>query len=212
MTYTTINSKQADKMKRYYIFHSKIYDITRWTFLFGRKRLVKEIPFQSTDNFRLLEVGCGTGYNLSKIHDRFPNAELTGIDVSEEMLEIAAKKTKKAGNKINLVCMPYGENNTMQSGFDVIVFSYSLSMINPFWEDLLKQALSDLKPGGYLAITDFHDSKFNAFKKWMGVNHVKMDSHIFKWLKIHFKDYNSQVKKAYGGVWEYLIFIGKKSI
>ncbi|MBT29785.1 MAG: SAM-dependent methyltransferase [Thalassobius sp.] len=212
MTYTTINAKQAEKMKRYYIFHSKIYDLTRWTFLFGRKRLVKNIPFQPTDHFRLLEVGCGTGYNLAKIHEQFPNAELTGIDVSEDMLNIAAKKTNKASKKVKLVCEAYGENTTVEAGFDVVMFSYSLSMINPFWKDLLEQALRDLKPGGYLAVTDFHDSKFNSFKKWMGVNHVKMDGHLFDWLDSHFQNHQSKVKKAYTGVWEYLIFIGKKEL
>src|SRR5260370_40847519 len=35
---------------------------------------------------RLLDVACGTGVLLSLLHERFPTAELTGIDSSQHML------------------------------------------------------------------------------------------------------------------------------
>src|SRR5260370_17247286 len=35
---------------------------------------------------RLLDVACGTGVLLSLLHERFPTAELTGIDSSQDML------------------------------------------------------------------------------------------------------------------------------
>lgn len=39
-------------------------------------------PFES-----LLEVGCGPGVNLYRILEAFPDADLTGIDVSEEAVD-----------------------------------------------------------------------------------------------------------------------------
>lgn len=37
----------------------------------------------------LLELGCGTGLNLSSFHNNF---DVTGIDISGKMLSIARKK------------------------------------------------------------------------------------------------------------------------
>ena len=78
-------------LEKYYRFHSRIYDATRWIFLFGRDRLVKEIAasFQPT---RILEIGCGTGKNLVRLREMFPGVDLTGLDLSQDMLEVARKK------------------------------------------------------------------------------------------------------------------------
>ena len=209
MENTTTTASQAKKMENYYTFHSKIYDLTRWTFLFGRQQLVKSLPFKRDDDFTLLDVGCGTGYNLKNLHERYPNAKLYGIDVSGQMLEVAEKKL--VGTGTSLIQAPYGPNLAWEQPFDAIVFSYSLSMMNPFWKDLLEQSLCDLKPGGILAVSDFHESQFNWFKKWMGLNHVRMDGHLYSWLKKHIPNHQVQIKKGYAGVWEYCCFVGQLS-
>jgi len=200
--------QQAKTMESYYTFHAKIYDLTRWTFLFGRQQLVKSLPFGRTDRFRLLDVGCGTGYNLALLQKNFPKAELYGIDVSKQMLDIARKKL--GHERVQLVEAPYGPDLEWAQPFDCIVFSYSLSMMNPFWSKLLEQSMQDLRPEGVLAVADFHDSPFKGFKKWMGVNHVRMDGHLYEWLSQHLPNHEVQLKKGYAGIWEYLCFIGKK--
>ena len=35
---------QVEDMKAYYAFQAKIYDLTRWSFLFGRDRIIKQLP------------------------------------------------------------------------------------------------------------------------------------------------------------------------
>ncbi|MEZ5059258.1 MAG: methyltransferase domain-containing protein [Saprospiraceae bacterium] len=82
---------QSAAMQQYYRFQSKIYDLTRWTFLFGRSSILKHIPYNRIDPFTLLEIGCGTGYNLQKIATNFPNAQLIGMDVSEDMISFPGK-------------------------------------------------------------------------------------------------------------------------
>jgi S-adenosylmethionine-diacylgycerolhomoserine-N-methlytransferase len=44
----------------------------------------------------------------------------------------------------------------------------------------------------------------------MANHHVRMDEHILPVLKKHFKTNYSAVKSAYGGLWEYFMFIGEK--
>jgi SAM-dependent methyltransferase len=43
-------------------------------------------------SFRILDVGCGNGLTLSTLRERFPEAELAGIDYSAEMVELARSR------------------------------------------------------------------------------------------------------------------------
>ena len=203
--------EQNRTMERYYRLQSKIYDSTRWTFLFGRNRILRLLPFSEEDRFHLLEVGCGTGYNLRRLARRFPHAQLTGYDVSSDMARRSRKVASAYGSRIAVEQRPYlPEPSALTGTLDAILFSYSLTMINPQWEDLLRQAHADLKPGGVVAVADFHDSRFPAFKSHMGNNHVRMDGHLLPVLRHLFAPAVQEVHPAYGGAWEYLVFLGKK--
>lgn len=75
------------------------------------------------DNFSLLDLGCGTGLELMKIFEKYPSVSVTGIDLSEKMLE--KLKEKYPAKKLNLLCgsyfeMPFG------SGYDFALSTYSL--------------------------------------------------------------------------------------
>jgi S-adenosylmethionine-diacylgycerolhomoserine-N-methlytransferase len=84
-------------------------------------------------------------------------------------------------------------------------------MINPQWEELIRQAKADLKPGGVIAVADFFDSRFEWFKTHMGNNHVRMDGHLLPLLEQEFTTLSHVVKPAYGGVWDYFVHLGRKA-
>lgn len=209
-TKITSNIKEQNQtIATYYQFQSQIYDLTRWTFLFGRKQIVNLLPFAQDANFSLLEIGCGTGYNLKRLATYYPHAQLQGMDLSADMLHIAQQSTKSHLDRIELIQAPYGAAPLSYCP-DVILFSYALTMINPQWEELLEQAYQDLAPGGIIAVTDFHDSRFSWFKQHMGNHHVRMDGHLLPALKSRFSPVFEEIKQAYLGVWEYVIFVGRK--
>lgn len=208
---TTSVEEQNNTMQQYYVLQSKIYDLTRWSFLFGRRAVIQHMPLQTSQPHRILEVGCGTGYNLRLLARRFPKARLTGLDVSSHMIERAARATKAWSGRVELEQRPYKLGDPRYEGrMDAILFSYALTMINPQWEELLQQAKADLKPGGIIAVADFHDSRFQWFKTHMGHNHVRMDSHLTPKLEQAFQPLSKSVRPAYGGVWEYFVFVGRK--
>lgn len=207
---TTDNEKQQQAMQRYYRWQSRIYDLTRWTFLFGRKSVLRHLPFSREDRLQVLEVGCGTGKNLVALASRFPKASITGLDVSKDMIKAAEKKTSRFRNRMELIELPYGKLSGFAEKFDIILFSYSLTMINPQWLDLLEQSKLDLKKGGYLVVVDFHDSRWPWFKGHMANNHVRMDSHLLPVLTKLFHKHAVCVKTAYGNLWEYVRFVGRK--
>ena len=82
--------KISEDTNAYYRFHAKIYDCSRWLFLFGRDGLIEDIVLKKPR--RVLEVGCGTGRNLLRLKKSLPEAELYGVDASPEMLSRAKRK------------------------------------------------------------------------------------------------------------------------
>jgi S-adenosylmethionine-diacylgycerolhomoserine-N-methlytransferase len=201
---------QATKMQGYYRFHAKIYDLTRWTFLFGRQWLLDWLPFSRTDSSMIMEVGCGTGFNLLQLANRFHKAQLMGVDVSAEMLDIADKKLISTSNLFVLKQRTYGTGALhFMKKPDCILFSYCLTMVNPNWENLVLQAKKDLKEDGIVAIVDFHQSKISWFRRWMQYNHVRMEGHILPFLAEHFETVKLEKRRAYFGLWSYFLYIGK---
>lgn len=207
---TTNPQEQQQAMQRYYRWQSAIYDATRWSFLYGRESVLNHIPFSKSASLQILEVGCGTGKNLVALAEKFPNATITGVDVSEDMIKASEQKTAIYGDRIQLRNMPYEAHPENIGKYDLVLFSYSLTMINPHWFELLKQAKTDLKKGGCVVVADFHDSPLNWFKKHMGNNHVRMDGHLLPVLEKMFLRHFVSVKSAYGFVWQYVQYVGRK--
>lgn len=197
-------NNQTELMNNYYQFQSQIYDMTRWSFLFGRKKVIRSLPILTTDAKDILEVGCGTGHNLILLANRFPNATIVGIDISEDMVEKARKATKMYPN----IVIEHSPFPSVRQ-FDVVLFSYALTMMNPGWEFWITATTALLKPNGYLAIVDFHRSPFQWFAKHMSNHHVRMDAHLLPAFQNNFKTFNLEIRKAYFGLWHYLVFIGK---
>lgn len=200
---------QNTALERYYQFHSRIYDATRWSFLFGREEVLRRV-LRVANPRRILEVGCGTGRNLVSLRRLFPEAHVTGVDLSEQMLAIAAGK---ADGQVTLLRRSYSLPVHAEGGpFDLVLFSYALSMFNPGWEQAIDAAWGDLEDGGVIAVVDFSHSRFSWFRRWMGVNHVRMENHLWPRLGQKFVPLLNDRFSAYGGLWSYGIFIGRKQL
>lgn len=196
-------------LERYYQFHSRIYDATRWSFLFGREEILRRVARVNSHPRRILEVGCGTGRNLVSLCRRFPHAHITGVDLSEQMLAIAAGKVRDAQTTLlrrSYSAPVHGDGEP----YDLVLFSYALSMFNPGWEQAIDAACEDLVDGGCVAVVDFSHSRFGWFRRWMGVNHVRMENHLWPRLAEKFDPLVDERLAAYAGVWHHGLFIGRK--
>ena len=83
----TMTASDAERMDRHYRFQRFIYDGTPTNHQIGRRGLIERLapaPGQS-----VLEIGCGTAWNLVRCARRYPQARLFGIDVSTAMLKTA---------------------------------------------------------------------------------------------------------------------------
>ena len=148
----------AERMDRHYRYQRYIYDATRTHYLIGRRHLVAELCPERGD--KVLEVGCGTAWNLILIAARYPESNVFGMDVSEAMLATARHSLRRRGFE-NRVVLAQGDATTFSpkevfgcEAFDRILFSYALSMI-PRWHAALRRAAQHIAPGGSLHIADF---------------------------------------------------------
>lgn len=201
----------AGDLRRYYRWHAGIYDLTRWAFLFGRDRLVETLAARTDPPARILEIGCGTGRNLAALAKAFPDASLVGLDLSSDMLDRARAKLARHSDRVEFLHRPYDGPLSREDGekFDLVVFSYSLSMINPGYDQVLVLCREDLRPGGTVAVVDFHGTRWDWFRRWMGVNHVRMEGQILDQLRTRFEEQVCRLERAYGGLWRYLVYVGE---
>ena len=202
--------RRTPGIENYYKLHARIYDATRWSFLFGRNAIIDRVAAARPRPSRILEIGCGTGRNLVALARRFPDAHVTGVDLSGAMLAIARRKTAVFGPQVNLLQRAYGPALDEQGGHDLVLCSYALTMFNPGFEQAIAAARYDLAPGGYFALVDFHATRFRWFARWMGVNHVRMAGQLRPLLQKHFVPVTNALHSAYGGVWQYLLFVGSR--
>jgi S-adenosylmethionine-diacylgycerolhomoserine-N-methlytransferase len=202
LTRDALTSPQA--IQRYYRWHSHVYDLTRWSFLFGRDRLLKSLPQWVQAPTSILEIGCGTGRNLKVLEQLYPRAELHGIDLCSSMLRHARRHCPRA--KLTEAAFdPAGMQH------DLILCSYSLSMFSGTINDNLHRIAQALKPGGHLAVVDFDSSPRAGFTKWMALNHVRMDGRILPGLCTQFLPVDASRHSAYGGLWQYFSFVGTRA-
>ena len=190
-------------LQGYYALHSKIYDATRWSFLFGRERILQRIAAINSPK-RILEVGCGTGRNLLSLRRMFPLAEITGVDLSSDMLQVAQQKVRS----VTLLQPSY--DKPVSGDFDLVLCSYALTMFNPGWDTAIRAAALDLREGGLMSVVDFSHSQSGMFRRWMSVNHVRMESHLWPLLRSEFTALVDSRHAAYTGLWHYGMFIGQK--
>ena len=148
----------ADKMNRQYRFQRHIYDATRTHYLFWRTRLIRDL--NPPDGGRVVEIACGTGWNLIHAARMYPRAKFYGLDISREMLTTAQTKIAAAG-LIPRVALAESDATDFDlltlfgvANPDRIFISYALSMI-PDWPAAIDGAARTLSPGGSLAIVDF---------------------------------------------------------
>jgi S-adenosylmethionine-diacylgycerolhomoserine-N-methlytransferase len=171
--------------------------------------IIERIKTQATP-MRMLEVGCGTGKNLVALRRAFPQASLTGLDLSRDMLSLARRNLGVDAARVHLVQRTYDYPLQPNQPFDLVLFSYALSMFNPGWEQAIECAHADLQPGGLIAVVDFHDTPLLLFRYWMQQNHVRMTGHLLPKLATTFRRRSVETHPAYGGCWTYLLFLGER--
>jgi trans-aconitate 2-methyltransferase len=92
------------------------------------------------------DIGCGPGNSTEILHLHFPQAVITGIDMSPEMIEAARKRLPRIRFEIANI-----QDWSASGPFDVILASAALHWV-PSHELLLPKLVAKLSYGGSLAV------------------------------------------------------------
>lgn len=137
-------------MKTSYKYWAPIYDYTFGLITRpGRRRMVDYINSRSG---RVLEIGVGTGLSLDRYHTHL---DITGIDVSPDMLDKAREKVAEKGlthvtriSEMDARTLAFPDDH-----FDTVVAMYLVSVV-PEPERVLAEMARVCKPGGEVLIVN----------------------------------------------------------
>jgi SAM-dependent methyltransferase len=104
---------------------------------------------------RVLDVGCSIGQCTTALKQRFPQAEVTGLDVGLPLLRYANKRAHELGIDVQFVQALAEDTGLPDGGFDVVL-CYILFHEVPsrLFAPILAEAFRLLRPGGTLTIVD----------------------------------------------------------
>jgi phosphatidylethanolamine/phosphatidyl-N-methylethanolamine N-methyltransferase len=140
---------------------SRVYDLGfDWALGPGRRQALRRLPFRPSD--RVLEVGVGTGLSLPFYP---PDCRVTGIDISEAMIEHAHQRARDIGrHDVELRIMDARELAFPEDCFDHVFVPYVVSVV-PEPIRVMEETLRVCKPGGTIVVVNhFHGS--NGVRRW----------------------------------------------
>lgn len=113
----------------------------------SRNDMLNFIEADRSENIKVLEVGCGCGATLSKIKYLWPNAEVAGIELLDNVARIGANNYDIIQGNIETMQLNY-----QKEYFDYVIFGDVIEhLFNP--EETLKKIRAYMKNGGHLIIS-----------------------------------------------------------
>jgi tRNA (cmo5U34)-methyltransferase len=153
------------------------------------RALVEAIPFEKDLPLRVVDLGCGTGMAAGLILEIFPNAQVTCLDIAENMIASARSRLSRFLS-VKYVVADF-QTYTFIEKYDVIVSSLASHHLvtNEDKKQFYLRIFEALNPGGVfynaeivLASNDFMQSvNMNAWRSFMRQN-ISNDEIEGRWI------------------------------
>ncbi len=128
-------------------------------------------------SLKVLDVGCGNGYLCRKLTKK--GAITTGVDVSPEMIKIAAKKNPDLHFQVDSAT----ELSSIESNsFDLLIANYVLMDV-PDFEAAVSSFFRVLKPGGKAILVFSHP----CFPQAWAEHNVEKNKYSYHWAFSYFE-------------------------
>ena len=119
----------------------------------GTMKVIGQLGIPKDTDFKVLEIGCATGYTSCMIAEQF-GCQVTGIDISEILVGKAKERADRHGltnarfQVADAKSLPFDDNS-----FDA-VFAVALTGLLPEKENAYKEFERVVKPGGIISTLD----------------------------------------------------------
>jgi ubiquinone/menaquinone biosynthesis methyltransferase len=125
-----------------------------------KRRMVAEL--EDRENAVCADIACGTGDVAFLLAGRFPDAAITGFDLTAEMITIANRRNEFPGvsfEQADMTRLPVED-----SSVDILTGSYAIRNA-PDLEEVMGEFRRIMKPGGEVALLDFSRAEGTWCKK-----------------------------------------------
>lgn len=104
---------------------------------------------KTTDNIKVLDLACGTGFNSEYIRKRVDNTTFTLVDISKGMLDKARDLGQDSWNYIESDMISYLKSCDDES-LDIVICAWAIKYQEP--SKIIKEISRVLKKDGYVAV------------------------------------------------------------
>lgn len=119
-------------------------------------RTISEALPEWGDDPKILDLGIGTGLELEHLFERFPQARITGIDLSQGMLDQLSQKARPWIDNLTLKQGSFLDLDPESDAFDAVISSMALHHWIPRVKlDLYRRIYRSLLPGGVFVNGDY---------------------------------------------------------
>lgn len=119
-----------------------------------RNKVINLLDLKTDDN--LLDIGCGTGTLLTLAKEKYPDIDMTGIDIDPEILSIARKKSQEANLEIKYIEASSSKLPFTDKSFNVVVSSLVFHHLpTDIKIQTIKEIYRILKRDGRFLLADF---------------------------------------------------------
>jgi malonyl-CoA O-methyltransferase len=125
------------------------------------------LPDELSENARILDLGSGTGFFTTKLAQKYPQAQILGLDLAEGMLHFSRKT---ASDSIQWLCgdaefLPLADNSV-----DLVFSSLAIQWCNNL-PQLMRELHRVLTPGGRVFIATLGSATLHELKSaWKSVD------------------------------------------
>lgn len=162
------DDKKLTKIAKSFSRSSRSYDNAARLQRFSGKQIMPWLP--TKNNLRVLDLGCGTGFFTELLAEHYE--DVTGVDISPEMLNYASQAREKNFTLVRADAfnLPFAD-----SSFDLVYSNLVLQWCKPL-ESAITEIMRVLKPGGNLVFTTLTDGTLCELKSaWQQVDN---DQHV----------------------------------